>query len=66
MKPVAHVQLSKALFVPGFGELKGRTLSKTFYKEITMFTENEGVLCKINKITFLIPWGMVECAVLDA
>lgn len=65
MKPVSHAQLSKAIFVPGFGELKGRTLSKTFYKDIKILTDSEGLLCTINKINFLIPWGMVECMVLE-
>lgn len=67
-RKVTHLQLNKAYFVPGFGELKGRTLNAQFYPSIQMLMNDwGGVDCTVDfggkSTEFSVPPGSYEIAV---
>lgn len=62
---VKHLQLEKAFFVPGFGELKGRTLNSTHYPGIKMSICFAGILCQMGDNEFIIPFAKCEPIVLE-
>lgn len=66
MKPrnVTHLQLMQAIFVPGYKQLD-RTITRQFYPDVQMSTTYLGVLCNIKGHEFLIPWTMIQTAVLE-
>jgi hypothetical protein len=61
---LSHVQLTKELFVPIGFSLK-KTLNQQLHPGIQLKTHQAGILCKYKKVDFLIPYNMVECAVVD-
>jgi hypothetical protein len=61
---VKQLQLTKALFVPTVGQLPA-TIG-TVHCQADMTAEALGVRCTAKGGTFLIPYSMIECAVLDS
>jgi len=64
MRIVTHVQLTKALFVPGLTEFK-RTLNHQFYPGMVMKLHPNGVICSFKGLDFIVPASMAECIVLS-
>jgi hypothetical protein len=61
---VKQLQLTKALFVPTVGQLSA-TIG-TIHCQAEMTAEALGVRCTAKGGTFLIPYSMIECAVIEA
>ena len=66
-RKIESLQLDKAFFVPGFAELKGRTLNQTSYPGIQILMVDGGFDCKIESsgrtTLFFVPFNKVEIAV---
>jgi hypothetical protein len=69
MAKVKHIQLEKAIFIPGYGELKGRTLNDTHYPGIVFEKTTSGIEVTINRsgvlTTFMLPYAQVEALVYE-
>ena len=62
LKKITHIQMVKALFVPGLPEFK-RTISNQFYPGISMQFIDGGIDVEWKGISFFIPHNMYEVAV---
>jgi hypothetical protein len=61
---VKQLQLTKGIFVPTVGQLPA-TIG-TIHCPAEMSAESNGIRCTAKGGTFLIPYSMVECAVIDS
>lgn len=62
IKKITHIQMNKALFVPGLPEFK-RTLSHQFYPGISMVFIEGGVDIEWQGVSFFLPHNMYEVVV---
>lgn len=58
---VSHLQLTQAIFIPGYKDLNSRTIQPS--DRWDMISNDTGVLCRAGKVEFLIPWHMVQVAI---
>lgn len=59
---ITHLQLTQAIYVPGYKQFTRTTLTTD---DTSMKISQHGVMCNIGKHTFLIPWHIVQVAVLS-
>ena len=68
MKPrkVLHCQMQKALFVPGYGELRQRTINQQFNPGAVMELHPLGVSITFSTgLQWIAPSAIIECIVLE-
>ena len=60
-RKVSSMQMTKALFVPNYGTFSRSTFT---HKDFVMTISEVGVFCSTERHEFIVPWHMIEVAVL--